>query len=700
VWSRFLTRAAAGFAIGAGVTAVVWLPALHFIAISQRAGAGSAFAATYRYPPHELILGLVPFLEGGYGLFSQPGYFGLSNLDEVAYYVGILPVIAAIALLGPKWRGWLPRGERLTWYVIMIVGVVLAMPGPLEHVLAHVPFYGQQRDQGRNIVDVDVAASALFAWWLDGGRRPKGARTRSETVAVALTAGAIAAIAIWLVVSPSSLWHQLRTFTPARAALASIGEAVALTAALALAAGAIALGRHRLSPALWRSLATTFVLADLALFTCGTGLQSTQSIPSADNPGALLKLVRANLSPGGRYALYDPDLYYPSTGVQAGEPDVGIVTDLPSVEGYGAVVDKNYADVTATHDRTTLAVGSLSAFRPLDLQVMLAPAEEFLSPIASVPPPGQSTAMTPVAEGAGVDPLLPAGNIPLPENFLPPIPKAPPRAAMRAGTTIGWFFGTALSPTVAELVLSRPAAAQRVRVGDIRATGPVNWQPPQRLAGAVAASGGQTVALRVPADPSVGLVVQLLSGPSLGPLQLAVRAGARSYEVNGVLEVALTPLSWSSVGAADNFAVFRTDAAPAQAWVQPVGSGTNGARLAAKTQILAQNDEVATIEVRTPTAGLLVRSMAWDPGDLGTTGPDAGDSLAGAAGTADRQLGLLQAVAIPAGVSVVRFWYEPVGFSTGLALMASSLAATALGWMAVVVVGRRRRRQAAVLPTA
>jgi hypothetical protein len=710
-WSRLLTRAATGFALGAGVTAAVWLPALHFIAISQRADVGSAFAATYRFPPHELILGLVPFLEGGYGLFSQPAYFGLSNFDEVAYYVGILPLIAAIALLGPKWRAWLPRGERVTWYVIIIVGLVLAMPGPLEHVLAHVPFYGQQRDQGRNIVDVDVAASVLFAWWLDGGRRPKGARTRSETVAVAVVAVAVVAIGIWLIASPSSLWQQLRTFPPPRAALDSIGDAVAVTAALALAAAAIVLGRHRLSPALWRNLATAFVLADLALFTCGTGLVSTQAIPSAADPGALLRLVRANLSPGGRYAVYDPDLYYPSASVAAGEPDVGIVTDVPSVEGYGAIVDKQYANATGSHDRTTLAIGDMSMFRPLDLQVMMAPAEEFLTPITSMPPPGPSTAMRTLAEGAGVDPLLPAGDVPDPEDLLPPIATAPPREAMSDGDRTGWFFGTQLSPTAAELVLSKAADGQQVRVGEITATRSVDWQPPQLLRGPAAPTGGETVTIKVPTAPSVGLIVQLLTGPSLGPLQLAVRADARSYEVNGPLEIELTPLSWTSVGEVDNFALFRTDAAPAQAWAQPIGSGANGPRVAAETRVLAQSDDGATIEVQTSAPAELVRSVAWDPGwhaqivsgpsatdDLGTRGPAAG-ALAGATGAADRQLGLVQAVDVPAGVSVVRFWYEPPGFSTGLALMGLSLAATALGWIAVVVAGRRRRRRAAPAPT-
>jgi len=706
-WSRLVTRVPGGIAVGIGISAVVWLPALRFIDISQRASAGSAFAASYSYPPRALVLGLVPFLEGGYGLFRQPAYFGQSNLPEVAYYLGMLAVIATIALVSPKWRAWLPKGERLTWYVIILVGLVLAIGAhtPLEHVIAHVPFYGRQRDQGRNIVDVDVAASVLLAWWLDGGRRPEGARTRWETVAAAVTVASTATAAVWLDVSPSSLWHVLRTLTPPKVALPGLSEAVGLSGALALLAAAITFARQRLSRAQWRSLTTAFVLADLALFTYGTGLASTQAIPTSSDPGALMTLVKANLSPGGRYALYDPDLFYPSASIEAGEPDVGIMTDLPSVQGYGAIVDANYSNETGTDARADLATQKMATFQPLDLQVMVAPAEEFLTPIAALPPPGAGTPMALQAEGAGVDPLLPAGNIPLPQDFLPRFVPAPARAALTPGERTAWFFGTECSPTAAVLILSKPAQSQQVRIGQVASGGSVDWLQPQRLAGPVAIGhGSQTVAIRLPAAPSVGLVVQLLTGPSLGPLQLAVKADARAYAVNGPLETGVTPLSWTSVGDVDHFAVFRTDATPVQAWAQQVGSGAYAPHMSADIHVLSQSDNGATIEVRTDAPALLVRSMAYDPGWQAqiVSGVSATDdlragttavALPGSRSAAVRELALVQAVAIPAGLSVVRFWYEPKGFSTGLALSGSSLAVTAAACVAVVVLKRRPRRR-------
>ena len=183
-WWRLLSRAGAGFAMGIGASAFLWLPALRFIDISQRSSVSTAFASSYSFPPRSFVLGLVPFLEGGWGLLSQPAYFARSNLGEVAFYVGLLPLMAAIAVAGRRWREWLPQGERRTWYLIGLVGIVLAVGAgtPLEHVIGHIPFYGKQRDEGRNIVDVDFAACVLFAWWLDGGRRPEGRKAdRSGT---------------------------------------------------------------------------------------------------------------------------------------------------------------------------------------------------------------------------------------------------------------------------------------------------------------------------------------------------------------------------------------------------------------------------------------------------------------------------------------------------------------------------------------
>jgi hypothetical protein len=703
-WWRLVSRAAAGLGMGVGLSAFVWLPALRFIASSQRGTVTRTFAASYSFPGRALVLGIVPFLEGGWTMVAEPHYLGLSNLPEVAFYVGLLPVIAVIALLGRRWAEWLPHGERRTWYVVGALGLVLAVgsKSPLEHVIFHIPFYGKQRDQGRNIVDVDFAACMLFAWWLDGGSRPKAVRAPSEIVALTTVFAAVAAVFAWLELAPGSLWKALEAVAPSRTQLGGMETATAISLGLAAVAGAIVLVRHRMRPGRWLRMAAVFVVVDVALFASGTSLAATQAIPTAGDLGPLLQLVKHNLSPAGRYAVYNPDLFDSSSMVQAGEANVGILAGLPSIQGYGAVEDGSYSGRTATHVRGYLATGEVGPgfFQPLGLQVMLAPAEEFLTPIAALPRSGTAANLTPVVEGAGVDPLLPGGTYLPPEEDLIKIPLSGPNPAISPGERAGWLFGALAVPAAAVLVLSHPAAGQLVRVGEIGASGALAWQPTQRLG-----NGATVASIRLPPVASAGLVVQLLSGLPLGPMGLVIRADGRVYVVNGPLVSAMPPAQWTFVGSADNFSAFRAAYTPAQAWVQPLGTYAIAAHLPADVKIVSQSTDSVTISVRSPRPSILLRSTAFDPSwqadivsgagaarDLLMASTSAGGPLDGQARTPLLDIGVVQAVDIPSGLSVVRFSYEPAGYSKGLVIAAGTLAATLVACVIALEAGRRKRR--------
>ena len=62
-----------------------------------------------------------------------------------------------------------------------LAGVVLALGGntPLGNVLYHLPLFGDQRLQSRNILVLDLALAVLLAYWAD---QPfDGSRTRRVT---------------------------------------------------------------------------------------------------------------------------------------------------------------------------------------------------------------------------------------------------------------------------------------------------------------------------------------------------------------------------------------------------------------------------------------------------------------------------------------------------------------------------------------
>jgi hypothetical protein len=668
-WRRLVTLGTAAIAAAIGLSATVWLPAMKFIAVSQRASLGSSFSASYSYPPRALLLGLLPYAEGGSKLFSQPSYFGQSNLPEVGLYIGLLPLLAVFAMGSKTWRRWLPAGEQRTWYVIIVVGLVLAIGAgtPLQHLISHIPFYGKQRDQGRNIVDVDFAAAALFAWWVDGGQRRR-AKARSDLTAGGVIIAMILAVGIWFVASPSTFWNALRAFPQPSSALGSLRAAVAISAAFALGAAVIVVARSRISRKSWLGLVTGFVLADLAIFSAGSSLLFSQAIPTPNNPGQLLQVTAKNLS-GGRYAVFDPDLFYPGAVVTAGEPDVGIVVGLPSVQGYGAILDGRYSKLTETHSRAFFAPNALlrGEFRQLDLGVILAPAEAFLLPVAGVP--SEISNFRFLAESPGVDPVLPAGDVPVPQDLLPSVVGSGTRAPIGDGQPAGWFFGTMADAKSVDLVLSAPTTGQIVRAGTISPTGAIHWESPRKL------GNGATVATFPLSDTRTeGVEIEVLSGPRLGSSQLVLRSEGRSYLVDGPLAQSLTPALFSEVGDAGDFAVYRTKATPPSMWVE--GSRTD-------PRLVSSTPNSATVAVSSAVSSVFVRSVAWDAGwHADVNGKPA----------PVRRIGLIQGVAIGAGSSLIHLWYEPPGFSEAAHITEGTLAILA-GSLAGFLVRRRNSRE-------
>ena len=170
-----LVSVTAGLALGACLGAIQWLPGLATISSSQRGADSMALYSSGSLPVRWVLLTLVPDLLGGSGSLSQPSFFSFYNLTEVTSYVGILPLVAAFALLGRL--GWARRENRgrprlpewIVWHVMALAGVVLALGGntPLGDLLYHLPLFGDQRLQSRNILVVDLALAVLLGYWAD-----------------------------------------------------------------------------------------------------------------------------------------------------------------------------------------------------------------------------------------------------------------------------------------------------------------------------------------------------------------------------------------------------------------------------------------------------------------------------------------------------------------------------------------------------
>ena len=527
----------AGLALGTCLGAVQWLPGLAVIATSQRGASSVALFNSGSLPHRWLLLMLVPDLLGGSGSLGQPAFFANYNLAEVTGYVGVLPLVAAFALLGRVRLRPRPP-EWLVWHATAVAGIVLALGGntPVGDLLVHVPLLGGQRLQSRNILVADLALAVLLAYWADrpvseGTRRFPGFRGRRgpdlETVLAAVPPLAVIAVAALGLTWGAGLLRWLKA-GPAAATLAGALRPWLVPYAL-LGAGAIALviAGPRLRPMLRSHWLGAFVVADLIVFTLlgvvavGPGLASRTS-PASAAPGttgvasqgaAAASRARmgrrgsAGTSPGpaartaaarpaaalgypGRFAIYDPDQLDPDDLSRLGAPDLNAVSGTPSVQGYTSLVSGFYASATGSHRATGDGQDVLDpravrdgVLDQLDTSVLLtAPAYLASGPAASAAAPG---------------------------------PPGTGRRDVAVHQEATWYFAVARDVTRLEVpdMDARGDAAAGTRIGLLTSGGSTRWFP-------AAAAGSSRLAIS-------------LSRP-LASVAVVAEAGGRAVRLGGV----------------------------------------------------------------------------------------------------------------------------------------------------------------------
>ena len=391
------------------LSAIQWLPGVEVLGTSQRATGSFAVFAYGSLPVAWLTLLVVPDLLGGSGSFGAPAFLGGVNFVEVTGYVGLAPLTAATSLLG-RIRRRARRPEWLVWEVVAAVGALLALGSttPLGPLLAHIPLYGGQRIQSRNLLEVDLALAFLLGFWLDtwlaapttkAQAAGRGGRL-TTAVATALPGLAAAGLVMWSLVSAGGLLQGLG----ARAAHGPIPAGYYATVApflvIAVACVGLALMGPRLSGRRRATAMVSFVVIDLVVLTAtsvvavaGGPAPSSGSDPTSGGQGSIPVPIRTAGVSGvgatprdvlripGRFAIYDPGLVDVPALNTAGEPDRNIWTGGYSVQGYSSLVDGVYAATTGSHaangeGQNTLsptAVGD-STLDQLDTSILLTPS--------------------------------------------------------------------------------------------------------------------------------------------------------------------------------------------------------------------------------------------------------------------------------------------------------------------------------------
>jgi hypothetical protein len=676
-WWRVVSRCATGAALALSLAAIQWLPGLEAIRASQRAG--YSFAAAGSFPTPFSIFWLVPYLNGGYGTFGEASFFSQYNLPEVEVYLGILPLIAVVTLLLPRWPSRLSRRDRLTWYVVGLFGYLLALGSntPLEHLFNSIPLYGNQRLQSRNMIIVSTVVCVLFAGWIDRTDAEASVRDKRllwyDRVVALLPAGIVAALAVWALAAPGSLVSTFAGVTLNPSIAATVRQATIVALVLSVTAAAIVWARSRLARLSWVRLVTLFVAVDVGIMALTSQLTNRAPNELLSGTTPVQRLMAENLPPGGRIINYDPQTYATYPGSPQGIPDLNVLADMPSVSGYASIVNGRYEAVTSTHEQASLNVGVLAAgtLDSLNLREIVTLPEYFLVPLASMPRSIET--IEPMGEHFVADAAMPRGFGYSFDGL--PYPSVPgPRPALALGQRTSWFFGGTLQPSSATLLLTGPAQTDSlVRFGVIGTDGTTRWSTPVGVRpGAVAVSS------LLPRDAGVGLTVQALG--SLPPQRAAIEVAGQAFELAGSLSSVVVPGSWRQVGTAQQYTVYGFTKPPV-----PIEAVTVGGRQV-PVQVLTSTTKSEQVRIRAPAPAAVVRSVAWDSGWTGSVSVNGGRPVTVKVGSFD----LVQRVQIPAGDDVVTFHYTPPHMRVATVLsVGATLLLVVLG---VVWTVRRRGR--------
>jgi hypothetical protein len=686
----------AGLVLGACLGAIQWLPGLAAISTSQRGVNSLQLFNSGSLPVRWLTLTLVPDLLGGSGSLGQPGFLANYNLTEVTSYVGILPLVAAFALLGRlRFRSRLP--DWLVWHVTALVGIALALGSniPLGRLLYHVPLFGDQRLQSRNILVLDLALAVLLGYWADqqfgGGRDEEVAGVRkgrfARWVAPGTVLGLVPPLAAVVVVALSFTWgagllHWLgMSLSQSASVIGHLQPWLIPYAVLGAAAAALVIFGGHLGPRLRSRLITGFVVADLVVFTIlcvveiGPGLFSgtdgsgaSNNASSSSHPshiGAAAARQSVTLAPSprpvaelgypGRFAIYDPDLLDPGQLSELDPPDVNAIGGhaMPSVQGYSSIVDGRYAAATGSHGASgdgqdTLAPSAVAdgVLDQLDTSVLLTLPGYLTTQVG-----GNGPAAGPLGTG---------------------------QRDLSADQRATWYLGAPLEVTKVEVPDSdaRQDAAAGTQIGLMAPGGSVQWFRARALTPATLA-----ITLSQPV-PGIAVLGQAQGVPSpLGPPSVAVTDGS-VFVADGQLQNALVPSRWKFAGFDGPFAVFANSSAQGPVHLEALpGRSASNAWL---TVSAGGPTEPTVATVYSPQGIRVVRSVTAIPGWTATWQPRQGPART----LAVRRDGLVQAVDVPPGLGVITWSYTPPDFPAGLVL---SLVATVLVLLFFLAANRARR---------
>jgi hypothetical protein len=340
---------------------------LIFIYNSQRSSASiGLFNQSSPYPGWISML-FVPGILGTSHSLNSPGFFAssITNIVEVSGYIGLIATLGFFeySLKNRKYKD--SYRHLVPFFYVGLVGLFLTyIAGNLfGGIMIHIPIYGSQRIQGRNLLEVDFAFTFFLAFMIEQIINHKS----KLSVAKYLCLGTIALCLLGLI-DPIKVTEIVGTSVTPYSSADNLRPWFAAQLCVDILIFLVITRGHKASNIRLKTLLIcTAVVLDIALFnltsvvTIATGNSGSSTVES--NFIAVLDNAKFSQSTNAlsikRFVLYNPYLNSVDQLVKVNWPDINVVTQQFSAQGYQSLSLANYDSITQTHGN--------SIFNPQDL---------------------------------------------------------------------------------------------------------------------------------------------------------------------------------------------------------------------------------------------------------------------------------------------------------------------------------------------
>lgn len=370
-------------------------PGLIFISESQRSSASiGLFNQSSPYVGWMSML-FVPGILGTAQSLKSPGFFGdsVTNIVEVSGYIGLLATLGFFEF-SIRHRKYKERFEFLNpFFYIGAIGIFLTyIAGNLfGGLMIHIPIYGIQRIQGRNLLEVDFAFTFFMAFMIEQITQSKAKLKVARYLCILTLIFIIIAIAypvkvteiVGTSVTPYASATHLRPWYLAAMVVDLLILLLLFTSA-------------KNSRVNFKLAATVIlIVVDVALYnlnsviTIDTGKPQTPTVQS--NLMTILRKTNngenTNATTINRFVIYDPYVYPAEELVNINWPDINVITQKFSAQGYQSLSLDNYDSLTSTHGNMVLDPKDFTSgiFKLLGVTKAYSPPQNFNSDYAPTP---------------------------------------------------------------------------------------------------------------------------------------------------------------------------------------------------------------------------------------------------------------------------------------------------------------------------